>query len=107
MEWLWEIPGMSALLDEVLKTIRDRRDAIEACYGVRLTGVVGSVARGEERPDSDIDLIYEVTGQPSLFDIAAVSNQLEDIFGRPVDLVDPRGLRPSGRAFMLEDLVSV
>ncbi|MDZ4759928.1 MAG: nucleotidyltransferase domain-containing protein [Alphaproteobacteria bacterium] len=97
---------MPALLDTVLQTIRERRDAIEARYGVRLVGVVGSVARGDERPDSDIDLIYEVTGRPSLFDLARVMGELEDALGRPIDLVDPSGMRPSGWQFMSKDLVT-
>lgn len=102
---------MSALLDTVLETIRTRRDAIEARYGVRLIGVVGSVARGEERSDSDIDLIFEVRlaagmRHPSLWDVAHIGNDLEDMLGRPVDLVDPSTMRPSGQELMLKDLVA-
>ena len=97
---------MSALLDTVLKEIRERRDAIEARYGVRLIGVVGSVARGEERDDSDIDIIYRITGRPSLLDVAHIANDLEDSLGRSVDLVDPSTVRQSGQELMLKDLVA-
>jgi predicted nucleotidyltransferase len=87
---------MNGLLENVLETIRTRRDEIEARYGVRLLGVVGSVARGDDRPDSDVDIIADVTGgAPTLFTIAHVQNVLEDLLGRPVDLVLRDELRPA------------
>jgi predicted nucleotidyltransferase len=98
---------MSTLLERVVQTIRERGDAIEAEYGVRLTGIVGSVARGEERPDSDIDLVFEVTGYTTLFRLGGLAADLQDLFGRPVDLVDPRGMRKSGWELMSRDLVLV
>ncbi len=96
---------MTSLLDTVLETIRARRDEIEARYGIRLLGVVGSVARGEERPDSDVDITYAGTGRPTLFTLAAAQGELEDALGRRVDLVDPEMARPEAREWFEEDLV--
>ena len=42
---------MTRLLDTVLEIIRARRDEVEARFGIRMLGVVGSVARGEEREE--------------------------------------------------------
>ncbi len=98
---------MSALLDTVLETIRARRDEIEARYGIRLLGVVGSVARGEERADSDVDITYDVTGPCTLFKLSNAQFELEDILKRRVDLIDLQTVRPEGRAWMEEDLVLV
>lgn len=94
-----------SLLDTVLETIRTRRDDIEARYGIRLLGVAGSVARGEERPDSDVDITYKGTGRPTLFTIAAALGELEDALGRKVDLVDPDTARPEAREWFEEDLI--
>lgn len=95
---------MTQLLSTVLDTIRERRDDIESRYGVRLLGVVGSVARGEERPDSDVDTNYNVVGYWTLFRIGAALNGLEDAFGRKVDLVDISNVRPEARAWFEHDL---
>jgi len=96
---------MKSLLDTVLETIRARRDEIEARYGIRLLGVVGSVARGEERADSDIDLIYEVPLSTTLFKLSDVMFELEQALGRKVDLVDMSTARPEAREWFEEDLV--
>lgn len=96
---------MTSLLDTVLETIRARRDEIEARYGIRLLGVVGSVARGEEREDSDVDITYDVPRSTTLFRIAAALNALEDEIGREIDLVDTGAMRPRARAFIERDLV--
>lgn len=96
---------MTSLLDTVLETIRSRRDEIEARYGIRLLGVVGSVARGEERPDSDVDITYEITGRPSLFMLSDARFLLKEATGRSVDLIDLKSVRPEGRAWMEENLI--
>lgn len=95
---------MTALLDTVLATIRERRDEIEARYGIRLLGVVGSVARGEERPDSDVDIAYKVVGYSTLFRIAAAQGELEDALGRKVDVVNISNTRPEARAWFEREL---
>lgn len=96
---------MAMLLDTVLQTIRARRDEFETRYGIRLLGVVGSVARGEERPDSDVDITYEIVGRTDLFKLSDAEHDLAGIFGRDVELVDRDGMRPTARAYIERDLV--
>lgn len=96
---------MSALLDTVLHTIRTRRDEIEARYGIRLLGVVGSVARGEERPDSDVDIVFRTGGGTTLFALVDAEAELEAAISRRIDLVDSGGMKPAARAYMERDLV--
>ncbi len=91
---------MTRLLDTVLETIRARRDEIEARYGIRLLGVVGSVARGEERADSDVDIFAEISGRPTLFTLADAQFALQHDLGRSVDLVLREELRPAALALM-------
>ncbi len=97
---------MSALLDRVLSTIRAKRAEIEARYGIRLLGVVGSVARGEEKPTSDIDIMFDQVGSTTLFKIIGAEHELEDFLGRKIDLVQREALRPDQRAFIERDLVT-
>ena len=96
---------MKTFLDTVLETIRTRRDDIEARYGIRLLGVVGSVARGEDRADSDVDITYEITGRTTLFKLSDAEHELASAIGRSVDLVDRDGMRPTARAYIERDLV--
>ena len=65
-------------------------------YQIREISLFGSTARGEARPDSDLDLLVDL--QPhhtiSLFDFADLQEELERLLGRRVDLVSKRGLSP-------------
>lgn len=78
----------------------------EVCerYGVASLEVFGSVARGEERPDSDVDLLF--TPRPgsrlgfALFDL---EDELSVVFGRPVDLVRRSAVNKYTRRQVLGD----
>ncbi len=62
--------------------------------GVRRLRIFGSSARGEERPDSDVDLIVEF-GRPTGFvELVRLERLLAEIFGRRVDLTTEPGLDP-------------
>ena len=53
----------------------------------------GSVARGDERPDSDIDLLVDFTKDSSLFDLMRLTRELENLLGHPVDVISTGGLK--------------
>ena len=93
-----------ALLAQALVAIRAHR--VEARdRGVELLGVVGSVARGECGPDSDVDVAYAIVGEPSLFDLGGILMDIQDDIQRRVDLVDLARVKPRFRAEMERDLV--
>ena len=92
------------LLDQVLDVVRSERDAARA-RGVELVGVVGSIARGEARADSDVDVIYDVVGRPTLLDLGAIVVELETRLGRRVDLIGRQAMRADRWAYMGRDLV--
>ncbi|WP_293901393.1 nucleotidyltransferase domain-containing protein [Phenylobacterium sp.] len=92
------------LLEQALEAIRAKRaDARD--HGIDLIGVVGSVARGEAKPESDVDVAYAVVGPASLFDLGGILMDLQDELGRKADMVDLAGVRPRMRAHMERDLV--
>lgn len=68
-------------------------------------GVFGSVARGEDRPDSDVDLLVQLPAGMGLFAIAKVQNELEELLGSPVDLIPESGLKAGVRPAVEADLV--
>jgi predicted nucleotidyltransferase len=66
---------------------RARIVAILREFGVRHASLFGSVARGGQRPESDLDLLIDLPPGASLFDLSRLGLALEDALGRPVDLV--------------------
>lgn len=62
------------------------------CPHVKRLSLFGSRLRGEERPDSDVDLLLEYQGNLSLFDLIRMQQDLEKILGKSVDLVTEPGL---------------
>jgi predicted nucleotidyltransferase len=94
----------NVLLEAALEVIRVRR-AQARRTGIDLLGVVGSVARGEAGPDSDIDIAYAIVGEPSLFDLGGLQMDLQDDLRRRVDMVDFQRIKPRFRADMERDLV--
>jgi uncharacterized protein len=73
-------------------------------YCVRELAFLGSAARGEMGPDSDIDLLVEFLpdAEIDLVDYAGLMLELSHLFGRRVDLVSKNGLKPLIRASVLE-----
>ncbi|MDN5790278.1 MAG: nucleotidyltransferase family protein [Micrococcales bacterium] len=83
---------------------RDRlRDVCER-YGVASLEVFGSVARGENRIDSDVDLLYVLKPDTRLgFRLFDLEDELAGLFGRPVDLVARKSINKYIREQILAD----
>ncbi|MDQ6782346.1 MAG: nucleotidyltransferase family protein [Actinomycetota bacterium] len=85
--------------------LAERRDAIwevvTGCRGRRVR-VFGSVARGDDRPDSDIDSLVDFEAGSSLFDLVHLTGKLEELFERPVDVVSTGGLKERDRHILDE-----
>jgi hypothetical protein len=94
------------LRDEVIKN----REAIaQAAGAVGATNIrlFGSVARGDERPDSDIDFLVTLEPGRTLMDLLRLEARLEALLGRPVDVATERGLRESVRLTALREAIRV
>lgn len=95
----------------LLDTLHGQRDAIHAAcrqYGARRIRVFGSVARGEERPDSDIDFLVDF---PPGYDLFAqrlpLAERLAEITGRPLDLIPEHELNRHLRVAVLKEAVDL
>jgi uncharacterized protein len=88
---------------------RHREDLIAAAaaYGVKNLRVFGSVARGEDRPGSDVDLLADLPPGLSLFGLGRVEADLEAILGTRVDVVSAADLKPGVRERVEHDLVAL
>ena len=81
-------------------TIEGKRDEIlriAARHGARNVRVFGSVARGQDRPDSDIDLLVDMDDDRSLLDLVGLSQELEDLLCRKVDVLTDASIHPALR----------
>jgi len=78
-----------------------------ARHGARNLRLIGSVARGEARPDSDLDLLVDLDQDRSLLDHAALVIELEALLGCKVDVATEQGLRPRVRDRVLAEAVEL
>ena len=69
--------------------------------------VFGSVLRGEDTDDSDLDLLVEPTPETTLMDIGAIRYELRKLLGIPVDVLTPKALPESFREQVLSEAMPV
>lgn len=74
--------------DEALRLLREHREELSA-FGVERLAIFGSVARDEAGPESDVDVLVKLRPEAKvgLFEFVRLKIRLEEIVGRPVDLV--------------------
>ena len=77
---------------DILKARREDILRIAAKYGASNVRVFGSVARGEEGPESDVDLLIELEAGRSLLDHVALLQDLEEVLSLKVDVVNEKAL---------------
>jgi hypothetical protein len=90
-------------LREELQHRRDTLHEIAARHGASNLRLFGSVARGEERPDSDVDLLIDLADDRGFGDYLALAEELEGALHRKVDLVLSRSLSPHFRPYIEAD----
>lgn len=95
-------PGVRGLPDTRLgRRLRQRRTALMAAaerHGASNLRVFGSVARGEDRPDSDVDLLVDLAPGTGLFGLATLERELQEILHVDVDLCPADSLKRRVRA---------
>jgi hypothetical protein len=74
---------------EIFNILHEYKLRFAERYDIQSLGVFGSVARNEERPGSDIDIVIRL-GKPDLFLLAGIKDDLEAQLHSPVDLVTYR-----------------
>ena len=89
--------------NQLLQSKRQEIMQIAARHGATNVRVFGSVARGEARPDSDIDFLVNLEANRSLLDLARLLRELQSLLNHPVDVVTEAGLRPRLRPQVLRE----
>ena len=93
-------------LEEVRRIVGQHRDELSA-MGVESLMAFGSVARHEERSDSDVDMLVNFSRPTGLFGLIRLRLFLEEMLGHSVDLGTAGSLRPSIRENALAEAVRV
>ncbi|RQW77284.1 MAG: nucleotidyltransferase [Methanothrix sp.] len=96
---------MPIKIEPLLKSKRQDILAMAAKHGAHNHRIFGSVARGEARPESDLDILVEMVPGASLLDHVALKHDLEDLLQIKVDVVSERALHRYIRDRVLADVV--
>ena len=86
---------MSKTLTEIKQILAAQKPYLREKYGVIEVGVFGSYVRGEQRPDSDLDILVELTDPPriSLLGLVNLENYLSDLLGLKADVAIKKNLK--------------
>jgi hypothetical protein len=98
---------LDGALGRKIRSHRDELRKVATRYGVSNVRVFGSVARGEDTMDSDIDLLVDLPLGASLFTVARLQRDLEAILGAHVEIVPAGDLKPRVKENIEQDLVSL
>ncbi len=93
-------------MNKELEKIKEIVVPILKANGVEFAGVFGSVARGDQREDSDVDLLVRFIpeNRMSFLKYIGLENQISAVLGKKVDLVEEPGLHPYVRKYVINDL---
>jgi hypothetical protein len=96
-------------LPEIKQLLQEQKSSLAERYGVILLGVFGSYVRGEQRDDSDLDVLIELERPPriSLIGLIELQCQLSDLLGVKVDLAIKKNLKRRIGIRILEEVEPV
>ena len=94
-------------LQTILADLRRLQPDLKARYPIREIGVFGSYARGEQTPDSDLDLLVDLGPGLTLIDLETLELELRDSLGMPVELAIKDALKARIEKRILAETVVV
>lgn len=94
-------------LEEIKQLLANNKQAVKEKYKISELGIFGSYVRGEQRQDSDLDVLIDYTEAPSLFQLIDLEFYLSDRLQMKVDLVTKNGLKPRIKERILSEVIYV
>lgn len=94
-------------LGHVIQTLRTHLPELRERYSIKSLGIFGSYARDKQKPRSDLDVLVEFLedAKPNLLEFAKLQQELSDVLGVKVDLVEKKGLKPYIGKRILEEVI--
>jgi uncharacterized protein len=96
---------MNSELRKNIEIIQQNFEHIKNTYGVKKIAVFGSVARGEAKKNSDVDIIVEFSKPIGFFAFVELEFYLSNLLGKDVDLVTKKALKPLIKKSVLKEAV--
>jgi hypothetical protein len=90
-----------------MSALKENLQLMRSRFGVRNLSVFGSVARGDERPGSDVDVLVEFEQTPTFDQFMDLKLYLEELLRRKVDLVTRHALKPRMRPIIEKEALHV
>ena len=96
-------------LEEIKSALAIQKEELKQKYKVKEIGIFGSYVRGEQKKQSDIDLLveFESSSNLTLLDFIGLENYLGKLLGIKVDLVEKHTLKPRIGKHVLEEVVNI
>lgn len=92
-------------LDEIRQSLSTQKSILQKNYKINRLGIFGSYVRGEQKQESDLDILIDYEEVPSLITLIEIENHLSELLGVKVDLVTRKGIKPQLRSYILEEVV--
>ena len=92
---------------QIITALANHQDRVATLFGVRRLALFGSAARDELNEASDVDILVEFAGPATFRKYMDLKFYLEDLLGRPVDLVTEKALRKELRPYVEKELIRV
>lgn len=90
-----------------IKDIKEKAVPILKKAGIKYSAIFGSYVRGEQKTNSDIDILVDFPSGLSLFDVAEIKYTLEDTLGKKIDLVDYKKIKPRLKPKILSEQIQI
>ena len=92
---------------ESIQEIKEKITPILQRYGIKKAAIFGSLAKGEAKISSDIDILVEIKSEMSLLDFIGIKIELEEALKMKVDLVEYETIKPFIRGKILSKQVAI
>ena len=92
--------------EEILGLLVQNKSELENRFKVRRLALFGSYARGDQKPDSDVDILVDIDPSVGL-EFVTLAEKIEQLLGLPVELVSRRAIKPDKLKYIEQDLIYV
>lgn len=94
-------------IDQIKRTLESQKKYLKEKYKIKEIGIFGSYIRGEQKKNSDLDILVEFEEVPGFLTFLEIENYLSDILKIKVDLVMKDALKPVIGKYILKEVVNI
>jgi len=94
-------------VEEIRRILKEQIEILQERYKVKKIGIFGSYIHGDNKTDSDIDILVEFSVPPDIFEFIRLEEFLSNLLGRKVDLVSIKALKPMIKENILQEAIYI